>query len=101
MAPINIKDERSDLNLPPFFNEMLNRKWLGDKTKGGFYKKQKGPDGEQRFALDWKTLEYRRAAETEVPCARDGEDRSKTCPSGCRCCSRLRRTRPTSSSGTC
>ena len=43
---VNIKDERSELKLPAFFNEMLERKWLGDKTKGGFYKKQKGPDGE-------------------------------------------------------
>jgi 3-hydroxyacyl-CoA dehydrogenase len=58
-ATTNIKDERGDLKLPPFFLEMLNRKWLGDKTKGGFYKKQKGPDGEQRLVLDWKTLEYR------------------------------------------
>ena len=63
---VNIKDERSELTLPPFFNEMLNRKWLGDKTKGGFYKKQKSPDGEKRFALDWKTLEYRPAAAAEV-----------------------------------
>ncbi len=38
---------------------MLNRKMLGDKTRGGFYKKQKGPEGEQRLAIDWKTLEYR------------------------------------------
>ena len=45
---------------------MLKRKWLGDKTKGGFYKKQKGPDGEQRFALDWKTLEYRPQQTAEV-----------------------------------
>ena len=55
----NIKDERGDLQLPEFFVEMINRKWLGDKTRGGFYKKQKGPDGEQRLAIDWKTLEYR------------------------------------------
>ena len=41
------------------FQKMLERKWLGDKTKGGFYKKAKGPEGEQRLALDWKTLEYR------------------------------------------
>ena len=46
--------------LPPFFKEMLARKWLGDKTKGGFYKKVKGKDGEEaRLALDWKTLDYR------------------------------------------
>src|SRR5438876_1280623 len=46
--------------LPEFFQQMLSRKWLGDKTRGGFYKKIKSGDGqeEQRLALDWKTLEY-------------------------------------------
>ena len=43
--------------LPDFFQKMLERKTLGDKTGGGFYKKVKG-EGE-RLALDWKTLEYR------------------------------------------
>ena len=57
----NVHDERSDLQLPPFFRQMLEHKWLGDKTKGGFYKKIKGAGGgdEERMALDWKTLEYR------------------------------------------
>src|SRR6204780_1369385 len=57
----NVRDERSDLCLPDFFTQMLQRKWLGDKTKGGFYKKVKGGEGkeEERLALDWKTLEYR------------------------------------------
>jgi 3-hydroxyacyl-CoA dehydrogenase len=56
----NVHDERSDLRLPDFFGKMIERKWLGDKTKGGFYKKVKGGgDGEdERLALDWKTLEY-------------------------------------------
>ena len=56
----NVHDERSDLRLPEFFNQMLQRKWLGDKTKGGFYKKAKGGEGkeDERLALDWKTLEY-------------------------------------------
>src|SRR6202521_2264964 len=31
-------DERSDLKLPEFYKQMLERKWLGDNTKGGFYK---------------------------------------------------------------
>src|SRR6202049_4400693 len=37
------------------------RRWLGDKTKGGFYKKAKSGEGkeDERLALDWKTLEYR------------------------------------------
>ncbi|MGA8438182.1 MAG: 3-hydroxyacyl-CoA dehydrogenase NAD-binding domain-containing protein [Candidatus Sulfotelmatobacter sp.] len=56
----NVQDERSDLRLPDFFSQMIQRKWLGDKTKGGFYKKAKTGDGKQdeRMALDWKTLEY-------------------------------------------
>src|SRR5215469_862878 len=35
----SVKDERSDLQIPAFYQQMLERKWLGDKTKGGFYKK--------------------------------------------------------------
>jgi 3-hydroxyacyl-CoA dehydrogenase len=55
----NVHDERSELRLPDFFTKMLERKWLGDKTKGGFYKKAKGDGKEdERMALDWKTLEY-------------------------------------------
>lgn len=52
-------DERSDLKLPSIFHQMLERKWLGDKTGGGFYKKVKGAGEDERLALDWKTLEYR------------------------------------------
>src|SRR5437764_331714 len=46
--------------LPDFFREMLARKWLGDKTQGGFYKKAGRANGHEpeRLALDWKTLEY-------------------------------------------
>jgi len=31
--------------LPDFYQQMLQRKWLGDKTKGGFYKKAKSAEG--------------------------------------------------------
>jgi len=62
----NVHDERSELQVPAFFHQMVERKWLGDKTKGGFYKKVKshGKDADgkhkedERMALDWKTLEY-------------------------------------------
>ncbi len=55
----NVRDERSELKIPDFYQQMLDRKLLGDKTKGGFYKKTRGHDGkEERLALDWKTLEY-------------------------------------------
>src|SRR5579863_8652387 len=38
----NVHDERSELKLPDFYVQMLDRKWLGDKTKGGFYRKSVG-----------------------------------------------------------
>src|SRR5437868_6697357 len=56
----HVHDERRDLKLPDFFKQMLHHKWLGDKTKGGFYKKIKHGEGkeDERLALDWKSLEY-------------------------------------------
>src|ERR1700688_265270 len=64
----NVHDERSELQIPAFFRQMLERRWLGDKTKGGFYKKNVGGASspaepsknkeDERLALDWKTLEY-------------------------------------------
>ena len=70
----NVHDERSDLRLPDFFGKMLQHKWLGDKTKGGFYKKGSGraPAGadkkeDERLALDWKTLEYHPRQKPKFP----------------------------------
>jgi 3-hydroxyacyl-CoA dehydrogenase len=54
-----VQDERCELVVPNFFRQMIERKWLGDKTNGGFYRKQRGAAGEERQALDWKTVEYR------------------------------------------
>ncbi|MGD0986700.1 MAG: 3-hydroxyacyl-CoA dehydrogenase NAD-binding domain-containing protein [Candidatus Sulfotelmatobacter sp.] len=62
----NVHDERSELRLPDFYKQMIERKWLGDKTKGGFYKKNVGRTSstadpgkeDERLALNWKTLEY-------------------------------------------
>jgi 3-hydroxyacyl-CoA dehydrogenase len=61
--------------LPDFYKQMLERKWLGDKTKGGFYKKSGGRASspgnagseEERLALDWKTLEYRPRQKPKFP----------------------------------
>ena len=64
----NVRDERGELKLPDFFRQMLERKWLGDKTRGGFYKKVKSDGKEdERMALDWKTLEYRPRQKPKLP----------------------------------
>jgi 3-hydroxyacyl-CoA dehydrogenase len=41
-----------------FQKQMLQRKWLGDKTGQGFYKKTGKADAREIQVLDWKTLEY-------------------------------------------
>jgi 3-hydroxyacyl-CoA dehydrogenase len=63
-----VKDERPDVEPPPFLAQMLERKWLGDKAGQGFYKKTRGAGGEeQRLGLDWKTLEYRPSERVKFP----------------------------------
>ena len=62
-------DGRHHINsLPEFYRQMLERKWLGDKTKGGFYKKVKrSGEEDERLAIDWKTLEYRPRQKPKFP----------------------------------
>jgi len=60
--------QQSSLKLPDFYEQMLERKWLGDKTKVGFYKRAKGEGKEEeRLALDWKTLEYHPVKKAKFP----------------------------------
>ncbi len=48
--------------------EMMKRKWLGDKTGQGFYKKVRGADGkDERVVLDLNTLEYRATIKPALP----------------------------------
>ncbi len=64
-----IGDESANVGMPAFVTEMLSRKWLGDKTQQGFYKKAgKDEQGRDiRLALDWKTLDYHPAARPKFP----------------------------------
>jgi 3-hydroxyacyl-CoA dehydrogenase len=62
-------DERADVTMPPFAAAMYERKWLGDKTQQGFYKKAGKDDQgrDLRLALDWKTLEYHPSQRPKFP----------------------------------
>ena len=62
------KDERADVQLPAALDQMFERKWFGDKTGQGFYKKERGADGkEARLTLDLNALEYLPAARPKIP----------------------------------
>lgn len=50
---------------PPFLTNMLERKWLGEKSGQGLYKRV-GPKKEIH-AIDWKTLEYHPAEKPKLP----------------------------------
>lgn len=51
--------EREFFKLPAFMQEINEKKWWGDKTKQGFYKKVKDENGKSEIlALNLKTLEY-------------------------------------------
>ncbi|MEI8052239.1 MAG: 3-hydroxyacyl-CoA dehydrogenase/enoyl-CoA hydratase family protein [Bacteroidota bacterium] len=55
-----INDEaREQFKIPSWLNTMVENKWLGDKSGNGFFKKNKGSDGEKNIeVLDLKTLQY-------------------------------------------
>ena len=56
-----LDDEAHELfKLPDFINTMMENKWLGSKTRQGFYKKIKNDAGKSEIlTLDLDTMEYR------------------------------------------
>jgi len=50
--------------MPDFVNKMIENKWLGQKTKQGFYKKV----DKDIFYLDYKDMEYKPLPKVNFPC---------------------------------
>ena len=52
-------ENRNIFNLPSFIEKMIKNKWLGDKTKQGFYKKTKDKNGKRKIlSLDLSSFSY-------------------------------------------
>jgi 3-hydroxyacyl-CoA dehydrogenase len=61
-------DERDVFIAPEFLTQMIGRGILGNKTRGGFYKRQKGESGKQDiWVLDHATLDYRPSERVKLP----------------------------------
>ena len=61
-------EDREVFQLPELIERMLEAKRLGDKTKGGFYKKSKDAEGKtQIFELDLETFEYKPQQKSKFP----------------------------------
>ncbi len=52
-------EEREAFKLPEWVNQMIENNQLGDKSKQGFYKKEKTEEGTQRYFWDYKAGEYK------------------------------------------
>jgi 3-hydroxyacyl-CoA dehydrogenase len=52
-------ESREMYKVPPLLEDMAQRKWLGDKTGQGFYKKLRGEGEKEILTLDVDTLDYR------------------------------------------
>ncbi|MFZ1082514.1 MAG: 3-hydroxyacyl-CoA dehydrogenase/enoyl-CoA hydratase family protein [Candidatus Kryptoniota bacterium] len=69
-------DEMRDyFKCPEFILEMQRRNWLGEKTKGGFYKRVKNEKGETEIlTLDLKKMEYRGRQKVSFPSIEMGKN---------------------------
>ena len=53
------EDEQRQFTIPPLVEELLERRWLGEKVGQGFYKKERTPQGSRILTLDPSTMDYR------------------------------------------
>ena len=59
-------EDREVFQTPELINTLMEKKILGDKTNGGFFKKSKGADGKREILeLDLKTFEYKPQVKTK------------------------------------
>ena len=62
-------EQRETMKLPDFVNQMVEKKMLGNKTQGGFYKTELTPEWKKlRKVLDISTMEYVDLERPTFPC---------------------------------
>ena len=62
-------EEKKDFVLPDFFDQMIEKKMLGKKTQGGFYKTELTPEWKKiRKVLNPDTMAYEDWQKVEFPC---------------------------------
>jgi len=60
-------EEKEQFKLPSYVSKMLEKKWLGAKSKQGFYKKEVKNGKKEILTLDLKSLEYRSKVKAQFP----------------------------------
>jgi 3-hydroxyacyl-CoA dehydrogenase len=71
-------DEMRELFVPSdFMKKMMELKWLGNKTKQGFYKRTKGSNGKKgKLVLDYHTMEYGPAGKPKFSTVSDAKKKA-------------------------
>jgi 3-hydroxyacyl-CoA dehydrogenase len=73
-------ESRDSFIIPDFVKQMIEKKYLGNKTQGGFYKTELTPEWKKiRKVIDPATLEYVEYAPVEFPCLAAAK-KAKTLP---------------------
>ena len=73
-------EARDSFIIPDFVKQMIEKKYLGNKTQGGFYKTELTPEWKKiRKVIDPATLEYVEYAPVEFPCLAAAK-KAKTLP---------------------
>jgi 3-hydroxyacyl-CoA dehydrogenase len=64
-----VDEMRDTMKVPAFVEQMIEKKQLGNKTKGGFYKKELTPEWKTiRKVINPKTGEYEEFGKADFPC---------------------------------
>ncbi|MCS6967984.1 MAG: 3-hydroxyacyl-CoA dehydrogenase/enoyl-CoA hydratase family protein [Cytophagales bacterium] len=83
-AALTHDESREVFRLPRIIEELYARKWLGDKTGQGFFKKVKDAEGKtQILTLNLKTFEYQPQTKPQLPsleAVKDVEDLRQRIP---------------------
>ena len=77
---VSDEKERQGLRVPEYILDMIAKNLLGNKSGGGFYKKERSPEGRTiRKVIDVNTLEYAEITKAKFPCL-DVAKKAKTRP---------------------
>jgi len=70
-------EQRDTLVLPEFISTMVDKKMLGNKTQGGFYKTELTPEWKKlRKVLNIDTLEYEDFQKASFPCLEQAKEKA-------------------------
>ncbi|HTZ99590.1 MAG TPA: 3-hydroxyacyl-CoA dehydrogenase NAD-binding domain-containing protein [Candidatus Aquilonibacter sp.] len=66
-------ESREMYRVPPVVEALMAKRWLGEKTGGGFYQRVKTGGDSEILTLDWKKMEYRPREKAKLASIENGK----------------------------